>query len=66
MQGHVRKRCKSSCEYIADIGIAASQRCQGCGRRFWIERRPKAECPKCGGRLIETEERWHAPGSAAA
>ena len=57
MQGHVRKRGRSSWEYIADIGTAAAQRCSGCGRRFWIERRPQEECPKCGGTLIETEER---------
>src|SRR5450759_29221 len=57
MQGHVRKRGRASWEYIADIGVHASERCQGCGRRFWIERRPRQVCPKCGGRLIETEER---------
>ena len=60
MQGHVRKRGGSSWEYIADIGMAAAQRCSGCGWRFWIERRPKAECLKCGGKLIETEERRRA------
>ena len=57
MQGHVRKRGKASWEFIADIGMAAAQRCSGCSRRFWIERRPKEACPKCGGALIETEER---------
>jgi DNA-directed RNA polymerase subunit RPC12/RpoP len=60
MQGHVRKRGTASWEYIADIGMAAAQRCSGCGRRFWIERRPRQVCPKCGGRLIETEERRRA------
>jgi hypothetical protein len=34
-----------------------AQRCQGCGRRFWIERRPKEVCPACNGELHETEER---------
>ena len=57
MQGHVRKRGKASWEYIADIGLHAAERCQTCGRRFWVERRPRRICPKCGGRLIETEER---------
>src|SRR5665647_3438445 len=57
MQGHVRKRGKDSWEYIADIGMHEAERCQGCRRRFWVERRPREICPKCGGRLIETEER---------
>jgi len=57
MQGHVRKRGKGSWEYIADIGMHAAERCQKCGRRFWVERKPKGVCPKCGGRLIATEER---------
>jgi integrase len=54
----VRKRGEpGSWEYIADVGMAAAQRCESCGRRFWIERRPKQSCPKCGGELTETEER---------
>jgi integrase len=58
VRGHVRKRGDpGSWEYIADIGLAAAQRCQVCNRRFWIERRPKESCPKCGGKLTETEER---------
>lgn len=57
MQGHIRRRGKASFEYIVDVGLAPAQRCQDCGRRFWVERRPKAKCPKCGGRLTETEER---------
>jgi len=60
MQGHVRGRGKGSWEYIADIGVHAAERCQQCGRRFWVERRPRELCPKCGGRLIETEERRRA------
>jgi integrase len=58
MRGHVRKRGEpGSWEYIVDIGLAAAQRCTGCNKRLWIERRPKAKCPKCGGGLRETEER---------
>ena len=60
MRGHVRHRGEErlgSWEYIVDIGLAAAQRCEGCGRRFWIERRPRGSCPKCGGTLKETEER---------
>jgi len=57
MQGHVRRRGKDSWEYIADIGVHEAERCQECGRRFWVERRPRGKCPKCGGKLVETEER---------
>ena len=51
MQGHVRKRGKGSWEYIADIGMDAAERCPECGKRFWVERRPRKVCPKCGGRV---------------
>jgi len=58
MRGHVRKRGEpGSWEYIVDVGVAAAQRCESCNKRFWIERRPQAGCPKCGGELKETEER---------
>src|SRR5665647_780991 len=57
MQGHVRKRGKGSWEYIADIGMHEAERCRECKRRFWVERRPRGTCPKCGGKLVETEER---------
>jgi len=58
MRGHVRKRGEpGSWEYIVDVGLAAAQRCESCGKRLWIERRPKAKCPRCGESLTETEER---------
>jgi integrase len=58
VRGHIRKRGDpGSWEYIADTGMAAAQRCQGCNRRFWVERKPKENCPRCGGGLVETEER---------
>ena len=57
MQGHIRRRGKASYEYIVDVGVAAAQRCQDCGRRFWIERKPRPACPRCGGALVESEER---------
>jgi integrase len=57
MQGHIRSRGKRSFEYIVDVGMAQAQRCQSCGRRFWVERKLKESCPSCGGRLSETEER---------
>ena len=60
MRGHIRKRGEHSYEYNVDVGVAAAQRCQACGRRFWMERKPKERCPKCGGELVETEERRRA------
>ena len=58
MRGHIRRRGEpGSWEYIVDVGLAAAQRCQACNKRFWVERRPKESCPKCGGTLVETEER---------
>jgi integrase/predicted RNA-binding Zn-ribbon protein involved in translation (DUF1610 family) len=60
MRGHIRRRGEHSYEYIVDVGMASAQRCQACGRRFWLERKPKANCPSCGGELAETEERRRA------
>jgi len=60
MRGSIRRRGKTSFEYIVDIGMASAQRCQGCGHRFWVERKLRECCPKCGGELIETEERRRA------
>jgi integrase len=60
MRGHIRRRGKTSFEYIVDIGSASVQRCQGCARRFWVERKPREACPKCGDQLVETEERRRA------
>ena len=60
MRGHIRRRGKASFEYIVDIGPASAQRCQSCNPRFWVERKPRESCPKCGGGLAETEERRRA------
>ena len=60
MRGHIRRRGERSYEYIVDVGIAEAQRCRSCGRRFWVERKPRERCPKCGGELAETEERRRA------
>jgi integrase len=58
MRGHIRRRGDpGSWEYIIDVGMATAQRCSACGKRFWMQRKPKAACPKCGGTLIESEER---------
>ena len=60
MRGSIRRRGTASFEYVVDIGMASAQRCQGCKRRFWVERKPMECCPKCGGPLLETEERRRA------
>jgi integrase len=63
LRGHVRHRGEEragSWEYIADVGMAAAQRCSACNKRIWIERRPIEKCPRCGGALKETEERRRA------
>ena len=60
MRGSIRRRGQTSFEYIVDIGSASAQRCQACGRRFWVERKLEESCPKCGGVLLETEERRRA------
>ena len=63
MRGSIRHRGDEragSWEYIVDVGMATAQRCQSCGRRFWVERKPKESCPRCGGTLHETEERRRA------
>ncbi len=58
MRGHIRRRGDpGSWEFIIDVGMATAQRCQACDTRFWMERKPKPCCPKCGGELLETEER---------
>jgi integrase len=63
VRGHIRHRGDErtgSWEYIADTGMALAQRCQDCNKRFWVERKPKERCPRCGGELLETEERRRA------
>jgi integrase/predicted RNA-binding Zn-ribbon protein involved in translation (DUF1610 family) len=60
VRGHIRRRGEHSYEYIVDVGMSEAQRCQACGRRFWLERKAKVSCPSCGGELAETEERRRA------
>ena len=58
MQGHIRRRGKGgSYEYIIDIGAAQAQRCQGCGRRFWVERGRWKPARAALGRSRLAEER---------
>jgi integrase/predicted RNA-binding Zn-ribbon protein involved in translation (DUF1610 family) len=63
MRGSIRHRGEEragSWEYNVDVGMAPAQRCQDCGKRLWVERKPKESCPACGGELIEIEERRRA------
>ena len=48
MKGHIRRR-GASWEFIIDVGAAAAQRCESCGKRFWVDRKLKPDCPACGG-----------------
>ena len=58
MRGHIRRRgSPGSWSIVYELGVVPAQRCQACGRRYWLERRPLDACPKCGGKLEETRER---------
>jgi hypothetical protein len=58
MRGHIRKRgSPGSWTITYELGVQPAQRCMACDGRYWIERRPLDECPKCGGKLEETKER---------
>ena len=59
MRGSYRKR-GNHWEYVIDIGTFLAQRCLNCGRRVWVERKPREACPHCGGLLVEREERRRA------
>jgi site-specific recombinase XerD len=69
LRGHVRHRGEErsgSWEYIVDVGMHAAQRCPACKKRTWVERRPLASCPKCGGLLKASDERRRAIKSGFA
>ncbi len=57
MQGHIRRRGSGAWEHTIDLGRSQAQRCQTCGKRYWVERRPKETCPRCGGELTTADER---------
>ena len=61
MQGSLRRRGPAggpgAWEYIIDVGTQRAQRCRSCGERFWVERLPRQSCSKCGGELVEGDER---------
>ena len=58
-RGSIRRR-GSTWEFLVELGMFLAQRCLICGRRFWVERKPKESCPRCGGELANTEERRRA------
>ena len=58
MQGSLRRRGPAGgSEYVIDVGTQGAHRCQLCGKRFWVNRRPKGSCPSCGGEISEADER---------
>jgi integrase len=58
MRGGVRKRAADG-KYAYTITIPGqpAQRCNDCGKRFWVERRRLETCPHCQGELRDTVER---------
>ena len=58
MRGGIRKRAADG-KYAYTITIPGqpAQRCNDCGKRFWVERRKLESCPQCGGELRATSER---------
>ncbi len=58
MRGHVRRPAgMKSWQVIYELGEQQAQRCQSCGKRFWVERRRLRVCPECGGELKDRLER---------
>ena len=58
MRAGVRKRAvDGKYAYTITIPGQAAQRCESCGRRFWVERRRLESCPLCHGELRDTIER---------
>jgi integrase len=58
MKGGIRRRGeRGKWSYTIDLGLQPAQRCNACGKRTWLARRPLPECPSCGGTLRDTRER---------
>jgi len=58
MRGHVRQPPgMKTWQLIYELGEHSAQRCVDCRKRFWVERRPLDECPRCGGQLVQRVER---------
>jgi integrase/predicted RNA-binding Zn-ribbon protein involved in translation (DUF1610 family) len=57
MKGSVRRRPGGSYEINVTTGKQERQRCEACGHRAWVERRPQKACPRCGAELQLTVER---------
>lgn len=67
MRGSIRHRGDEragSWEYIVDTGVAAAQRCQSCGKRLAVKRKPRDAGPERGSEPIESGERRHHPMAA--
>lgn len=62
MRGHVRRH-GSGWAVVIDLGSnIPCMQCRSCRRRYWLDRRPLAECRQCGGGLVATTGRrqtWH-------
>jgi integrase len=57
MKGGVRRRSGGgNWSFVVERGMQPAQRCRSCRRRYWLDRRRLAVCPKCGGQLIDTRE----------
>lgn len=62
MRGHVRRH-GNGWAVIIDLGRnVPCMQCLACRRRYWLDRRPPAQCRQCGDDLIATTGRrqtWH-------
>ena len=74
MRGGVRRFGKDGKPtYTISIKNRPTQRCPACAQakpqrrpyRWPLEGNRRESCPRCGGPLIDTVERWQATGSAA-
>ena len=48
---------RAACGPTRSASATCPRRCNACNARFWLDRRPKRTCLKCGGSLRETHER---------
>jgi integrase len=58
MRGSLRHRGQpGSWEFRLELGEQPAQRCETCNKRFWLDRKPLAVCPTCGGELLDVVDR---------
>ena len=55
MRGHIKKR--STWQFTIDLGPHPLERCPACRKRYWLEREPLKDCPRCYGPLEDRLER---------